>query len=122
MVTLYGVLLFLHVLGAILWIGAHSSSIALRLLAVRSGDRARAIATVVDTDRLGLYLIAPGVLLVLGSGFGLVHEGRWGYDHFWIQLGLAGFVVSNDIAGAFYPADITVLVGIVFVMATKATI
>ena len=52
MITLYGVLLFLHVLGAILWIGAHATSIALRLLAIRSGDRAR-IATAVDTDRLG---------------------------------------------------------------------
>ena len=83
-----------------------------------------------------------------------MHEGHWGYDHFWNQLGLPGFVVSNVIAGAFYPrsrkapesaakrgaaeepearavfrrpqiaslADLTVLVGIVFVMATKATV
>lgn len=76
-------------------------SVALRFAAVRSGDRARAIAAVVDTDRLAPLVIGPGLLLVLGAGFGLVHEGRSGYDHLWIQLGFAGFVASNAIAVSF---------------------
>jgi uncharacterized membrane protein len=104
-ITTYGILLFLHVAGAVLWLGTHAAVVGLRFLALRSRGRQTAAETVVATEPLGLWLIAPGVLLTLGAGFGLVHEGGWSYDALWIVAGLAGFALSNAIAGAIYPRD-----------------
>jgi uncharacterized membrane protein len=98
--TLYGVLLFLHILGAVVWLGGEITMFALRALALRSGDRARAFALVRDTDRISSWVIMPAVAVLLGAGFWLVLEGNWGFDRFFVIFGLAGFVVSSAVGGA----------------------
>ena len=99
MITLYGVLLFLHILAAGIWFGGEAVMLGLRALALRSGDRARAVALIRDTDRLNVWVITPAVAVLLGAGFWLVLEGHWGFDEFFVIFGLAGFTASS-IVGA----------------------
>jgi uncharacterized membrane protein len=99
-ITLYGVLLFLHILGAAIWLGGEATMFALRALALRSGDRSRAIALIRDIDRLNALVVMPAVAVLLGAGFWLVLEGHWGFDRFFIIFGLAGFAVSSIVGAA----------------------
>ena len=100
MVTLYGVLLFLHILGAGIWVGGEAIMFGLRALELRSGDHARAVALTRDTDRLNKLVISPAVAVLLGAGFWLVLEGHWGFGRFFVIFGLAGFAVSSLVGGA----------------------
>ena len=99
MITLYGVLLFLHILGAGVWLGGEAMMFGLRALALRGGDRSRAVALVRDMDRLNVLLILPASAVLLGAGFWLVLEGHWGFDRFFIIFGLAGFAASSIVGG-----------------------
>ncbi|MGH3034543.1 MAG: DUF2269 family protein [Gaiellaceae bacterium] len=99
MITLYGVLLFLHILGAGVWFGGEAAMFGLRALALRSGDRARAVALIRDTDRFNKLVISPAVGVLLGAGFWLVLEGHWGFDRFFVVCGLAGFAASSLLGG-----------------------
>lgn len=101
MITLYSVLLFLHILGAAVWLGGEAMMLGLRALALRSGDRARTLALVRDTDRLNTLVVSPAVGVLLGAGFWLVLEGHWGFDRFFVLFGLAGFAASSLFGGAF---------------------
>lgn len=101
MITLYGVLLFLHILGAAVWIGGEAAMIGLRAFAIRSDDRARAVALVRDTDRLNNFVLSPAVGALLGAGIWLVLEGHWGFDRFFVIFGLAGFTASSLLGGIF---------------------
>ena len=137
MITLYGVLLFLHILGAGVWLGGEAMMFGLRALALRGGDRSRAVALVRDMDRLNVLLILPASAVLLGAGLWLVIEGHWGF---------VGGVVTTpsgktlqktlEMRGADSPevdslmrriqigllVDVLILTAIVFVMATKPTV
>jgi uncharacterized membrane protein len=99
-ITLYGVLLFLHILGAAIWLGGEATMFGLRALALRSGDRSHAIALIRDIDRLNALVVMPAVAILLGAGFWLVLEGHWGFDRFFVIFGLAGFAVSSIVGAA----------------------
>jgi hypothetical protein len=55
----------------------------------------RAVGLIRDTDRLNIWVITPAVAVLLGAGFWLVLEGQWGFDRFFVIVGLAGFAVSS---------------------------
>lgn len=100
MITLYGVLLFLHVFGAAIWLGGEVVMLALQAIALRSADASRAVALIRDTDRVNVLIILPASMMLLGSGLWLVVDGDWGFDRFFVLFGLAGFVVSSIVGAA----------------------
>ena len=66
--SLYSVLLFVHILGAVVWIGG---GISLQVLGVRvraSGDPQRMAALATEAEWMGtrLYMPASGVVLLAG--------------------------------------------------------
>ncbi|HUQ22404.1 MAG TPA: DUF2269 family protein [Gaiellaceae bacterium] len=90
----YEVLLFLHVLAAIVWIGA---GIALQFLGVwgeqtQNGPFMQALGD--SSDWLATRLFIPSSLAVLVLGILLTIEGPWTFDTLWLDLGFAGFAVS----------------------------
>jgi uncharacterized membrane protein len=152
MITLYGVLKFVHVLGASVWLGSNATTVALRALAVRSGDVRRTLHLVRDTDRIQMVLVSPAVGLLIGAGIWLVLEGGWGFDRFFVVFGLAA-VGASAVFGTLYtsPAlkrlrsiddadgsselgrllgrvqvglavDLLLILAVVFVMVTKPTL
>ena len=87
----YEVLLFLHIAGAIVWLGA---GLLLQLLGIRadaSRDPTRIKALADDASWLSLRLFVPSSLAVLVLGVLLVIEGPWRFDELWVVLGLVGY-------------------------------
>jgi uncharacterized membrane protein len=99
--TAYELYVFMHVAGAVVWIGSAFLMALLELRASAARDPGRAVGFARDAEWLGLRLFLPANLVVLASAFLVVEEGGWGYDHLWIKLGFAGFVLSFLI-GAFF--------------------
>ena len=88
MPTLYEALLFLHIVGAIAWIGGATAHIALMAVAKRSEGRETLVTLLRLDDRLGPVFYLPAGLVVLLAGIGLVLEGDWGFDQGWVIAGL----------------------------------
>jgi uncharacterized membrane protein len=90
--TWYELLLFLHIVAAIIWLG---SGLLIQILAMRA-ERAndveglRRIAN--DSASLSETLFIPASLATLILGVLLVLDGPWEFDMLWIVLGLAGYL------------------------------
>jgi uncharacterized membrane protein len=90
--TWYELLLFLHLISAIVWLG---SGLFLQILATRA-DRANDVEglrrVAVDSSALGETLFIPASLSTVIFGVLLVIDGPWTFDTLWVVLGLAGFL------------------------------
>lgn len=100
--TAYDAYLVVHVAAAAVWVGSAFAMALLGLRASLAGSAERAVAFAADSAWLGLRLYLPANLAVLVSGVLLVHEGNWTYEPLWIQLALAGFVVSFLTGALFF--------------------
>jgi uncharacterized membrane protein len=93
-VTYYGVVLFLHLSFAIIWIGAGMLFHVLGFRAQRSGDD-QAMRYIFDSlVAMAPRLFIPSSLLVLIFGVLLTIEGPWSFGDLWILVGLAGFAIT----------------------------
>jgi uncharacterized membrane protein len=92
--TWYELLLFLHIVAAIIWLG---SGLFIQILATRA-ERAHDVEGLrrVANDSAGLSetLFIPASLATLILGVLLVIDGPWGFDMLWIVLGLAGYLAT----------------------------
>jgi uncharacterized membrane protein len=98
---MYDLLLFVHVTGAIVWIGG---ALSMQVLSVRIQrlDGLQSMANVAGhIEWVGQHLYMPAAILVLLSGIGGVLEGGLGFDSVWVLWGLAGIVFST-LVGALY--------------------
>lgn len=92
--TLYEVLLFLHLAAVIIWLGAGFLIAVLIFGAERAGDRAKEGSYHRDVGWLAPRLFIPASLASLLLGILLVVEGEWGFGQVWITIALAGWAVS----------------------------
>jgi uncharacterized membrane protein len=111
--SLYEALLFLHVTGAIVWIGGGAMHLALMGLAYRSGTPEDRVRLLDYDDRLGLPLYIPALLVVLGAGIGLVLDGPWSWSDGWIIAGLVIFGLAVALGVAFFLPQGAKLKGVV---------
>lgn len=99
---------FIHVLGAIIWVGG---GIMLSLVGARArkskdprliGEFARTLSYV------GLRVLTPAVVAVLLTGIWLVLTGsEWSFTQLWVLLGLGAFILAFLI-GAVYLSRIAI--------------
>lgn len=87
----YGILLFLHIVGAIVWVGIGLTGHTLAVLAYRHGEWRFGATLQAMFGRIEAPAFVLGPLLLLGTGIGLVIEGPWGFTDTWVVVGLAGF-------------------------------
>jgi uncharacterized membrane protein len=93
--TLYELLLFIHVAATIVWIGAGLFSLVLALGYDKDSDEAALLRFAKDQERLAPRLFIPASLVVVLMGIALVMESdAWGFDQLWIVLGLVGFAAT----------------------------
>lgn len=92
--TWYELLLFLHIVSVIVWLG---SGLLIQILAMRA-ERAhdveglRRVAN--DAAGLGETLFIPSSLATVIFGVLLVIDGPWAFDQLWIVLGLTGYLAT----------------------------
>src|SRR5262245_34514769 len=100
--TRYELYLLLHVMAAIVWVGAAFTMAFLETRAQRAGSATRVVGLAREAAVLGPRVFLPANVIVLVSAVLLVREGPWGFDTLWIELGLAGFVVSFLMGALFF--------------------
>ena len=90
--------LFFHLVGAFLFVGGVIvAGVAFEV--ARRRRRPDEIALLLGLTRIGVLLVAVGVLLVLPFGLWLVHLGDWGYGAGWVDAALA-LLAAASILGA----------------------
>jgi uncharacterized membrane protein len=90
----YEVLVFLHIVFAIVWLG---SGFLLQVLAFRadaSRDAVRIQGLLDDADWAANRLFVPSSLAVLILGILATIEGPWTFGYLWIVLGLVGYAMT----------------------------
>src|SRR5689334_6022967 len=83
--TIYELLLFLHISCVIAWLGA-GTAMAVVSLAMPMPELGRL---------LGPRIFGPASLGALGFGLALVFNGNWTFSPLWVQLGLGAFALST---------------------------
>jgi uncharacterized membrane protein len=92
--SLYELLLLLHVVSAIIWVGAATTYFALELRTDLSGDLEREASQNDDATWLAPRLFIPASMGTLVFGVLAAIEGDWDFGSVWIIIGLVGFGVS----------------------------
>jgi uncharacterized membrane protein len=100
--TLYELLLFVHIFATVVWVGSGLFSLILAIGYDRDSDESAIRRFLVDQERLAVRLFVPSSLTVLVFGIALVIESdAWGFDQLWIVLGLIGYA-ATFVTGLFY--------------------
>ena len=93
--TLYELLLYAHLIGAVVWLGGGVATQFFALRALASGDSRRIAAFALDIKWLGDRVLALASLLTLIAGIALVWESEaWGFGDDWIVIALVLFAIT----------------------------
>jgi uncharacterized membrane protein len=99
--TLYDWLKLVHVLAAMLWLGALVFSGALAVRVLRGGDEAEAGRFVATLRALGPVVMAPAPIALIGFGIWMVLDSdAWDFDQTWISVAFGLFVLAFLIGAA----------------------
>jgi uncharacterized membrane protein len=100
MIDEYTIVKSIHVLAAALWVGTGFAVNIAMVLGARSGEPTSMLAAMRFAKFLGKFIFPVLSLITLIFGIWLT-ESFYSWDLLWIQLGLAGVVISTAI-GIFY--------------------
>jgi uncharacterized membrane protein len=90
----YEILLYLHIVGATIWLGSAFLLQAIFLRARRTDDGILIERLSANTEWLAKRIFIPTSLAVLVLGILLTIEGPWSFDQLWIVLALAAFAAT----------------------------
>ena len=91
--TWYELWLFLHIAGAVVWVGGAATVQVFGVLTKRAADPAKSAFFARSVSWTVMRVFLPSAVLVLVAGVGLVEEGNWDWDEPFITLGLVGWAV-----------------------------
>jgi uncharacterized membrane protein len=96
--TTYDIALFLHILGAVLFVaGIVVAGVAFE--AARRRQTPAEVALLLGLTRVGVTLVGLGGLLLPVFGLWLVHLGHWGYGSGWVDWAIGLYVVALALGG-----------------------
>jgi uncharacterized membrane protein len=98
----YELLLFVHIAGAIVWIGGGlvTQFFALRIL--RTNDARRLAAFAADVEWIGTRVFLPTSLVVVVAGILLMFDGDWAWSRAWIVLALILYAITFAAGAGFF--------------------
>ncbi len=100
--TLYELLLFVHILAAIVWVGGGFVMQVFAARAVRAADPGRRATVVADLSWVGQRVLTPASGVLLLVGIFLVLDGNWSFGDPWISGGILIWLVSLAIGVGFF--------------------
>ena len=92
--TWYEFLLFVHVLGAVVWLGGAFFIQIYAITVTRGGDPEEMGRFAGRAGQLSERLFIPASLLVILAGVGLMIEGSWDWGQLWVVFALVTFGAS----------------------------
>lgn len=99
--TWYELWLFLHVAGAIVWIGGAATIQVFGILTKRAADPAKTVFFVRNVAWTVLNVFLPASILVFLSGVGLTVNGNWDWGEPFIVFGLVFWALVSLVAFGF---------------------
>src|SRR4029079_18913365 len=90
----YAFFKWVHVTGAVLWVGGRLTCACLALKAESSSEPAEMAMIARQAAFVGERVFAPVGLLVLLAGIGMVANLHLGFGTSWIVLGLVGYAIT----------------------------
>jgi uncharacterized membrane protein len=99
MFSMYALLKFLHVAGAIAWVGGATTMSILYMQLIRSRDRAALGAFFGQSLFIGRTFVGPAAMLTLLAGIATTIVGGLSFGAFWITWGFVG-IVGSVVLGA----------------------
>ena len=100
--TWYELLLFIHISGAVVWIGAGFLSLLLATTYDRESDEMAIKRFLHDQEWLAMKLFVPASLVTVVFGIALVIESdAWSFSYLWIVIGLIGYA-ATFVTGFFF--------------------
>lgn len=92
--TWYEFLLFVHIAGAIVWLGGAFLFQVYGIVELRSRDPRTIARFAGNAGMIGERLFTPTSLLVVLAGVGLMIEGSWPWGRLWVVFALVAFAGS----------------------------
>jgi uncharacterized membrane protein len=92
--TWYELLLFVHITGAIVWLGGAFLFQVYGMVELRSRDPRTIARFAGNAGMIGERLFTPTSLLVVLAGIGLMIEGSWPWGRLWVDFALVAFAGS----------------------------
>jgi uncharacterized membrane protein len=92
--TWYELLLFLHIAGAIIWIGGGFLFQVYGMVELRSGDAQTIARFAGNAGMIGERLFTPTALIVVLAGVGLMIDGSWPWGRLWVVFALVAYGLS----------------------------
>ena len=100
--SLYEVLLAIHILAAAIWVGGAFAVNVLVAKMQKAGEHARVLELGKDFEMLGMKVFMPSSIVVLLAGIGLVLKvDGFEFTDFWVAFGLAGIAFSIAVGAGF---------------------
>ena len=104
--SLYEILLFVHVLAAAIWVGGATMFHVLIERAAAADDPVRIKGQLGEAEHLAKTYFIPSTITVLVMGIWLVLEGDWGFSQPFVLGGIAGIVITTVVgAGVIGPTS-----------------
>jgi hypothetical protein len=97
---MYRVLLFVHILSAIVWFGGAMFSEALVAMNRRKGDR-EYVATWTSVAETGARVYPFATILLIVTAIAMVVQ-RWSFGTMWIDVALGLFILSFVVGIAYF--------------------
>lgn len=96
-------LVFIHILGAIVWVGGDITVQFLGARAVKATDPAVMQRFGTETEWIGMHVFMPASIVVLAAGIGLVlkNNSSWDWEDPFVVVGLLGIAFSIIVGSAF---------------------
>ena len=101
--TLAELLLWVHIVAVIVWLGGAFMLGLVFERAQRSGDEATVLGLAKMGEFLGKAVFSPAGLVTLGAGIWLVIEADYDFSEAWISLGFLGVGLGAVVGIAYYP-------------------
>ena len=99
--TWYEFWIFLHILAAMVWIGAAAAIQVFGILTKRAADPAKSAFFAQNVSFTINRVLLPTALVVLAAGIGLVEEGNWDWSEPFVLWGLILWAAVAVVAFGF---------------------
>ena len=97
----YQVLLALHVLAVVIWVGGDVTLTTLGIVFERRRDGETLAALGKLGAWIGVKVYTPALIAAFAFGVALIQKGGWGWGRFWIDFALAGWATAATVGVAF---------------------
>jgi uncharacterized membrane protein len=97
---MYQLLVFLHVLSAVVWVGGAITGQLLAVQISRSDDPADLPKYARQIEVVGTRLFLPASIVIIVTGVVMTIQ-AWRFDQLWIALAVALWVLSAALGGAY---------------------